>query len=266
MPQLYLILGVVTLLLGNLKDLFSSIKIGEQNKKLIRWGLVGVVIYCVYKIIVHNLNKTNALSDVHGSLAVELHTAIYSQAFNLKIWGLGSWHVGNGDEQAVLAISERITNYTQVAKFYKDLYEIDLYTDLEKILDSDQIAQFNANLQRNTGEQITTVGGVASVQTPKPPAVSSAVYCNASGKVNIRSANDSNKVLYQVDKNTTYYTVFGKGSGYVGDFVRERKITIAGVPYTAWEVDIPYEKQVGLVNLNYGLNGLIVKEFAYIKA
>ncbi len=263
MPQLYLVLAVASLLLGNLKDLFSSIKVGDDTKKIIRWGLIGVVIYSIYKIIAHNINKTNALSDVNGSLAVELHTALYSQAINVHIPLLGDYHIGNGDEQAVLAISERITNYSQVAKFYKDLYGVDLYTELEKVLDSSEIAQFNANLQRNTGEEITKEG---AIKTPKPPAVGAYVYCSAAGNVNIRSAADPNKVLYQVNNKTTYYTVFGKGQGYVGDFVKERKITISGKTYTAWEVDIPYEKQIGMVDLNYGLNGLIVKEFAYIKA
>ena len=101
MPQLYLILAVSSLILGNLKDLFSSITISDQTKKLIRWGLIGVVLYSIWKIIQHNVNKTNALGDKNGTLAIQLHEAIYSQAFSLNIWGLGSYHLGNGDEAEI---------------------------------------------------------------------------------------------------------------------------------------------------------------------
>lgn len=266
MPQLYLILAVASLVLGNLKDLFSSIKVGDDAKKLIRWGLIGVILYTLWKIIAHNINKTNALADENGNLAIQLHEAIYSQAVNFSVWGLGNWHIGNGDESAILAISERIKDLTEVAKFYKDLYGIDLFVDIAKVLDPEELNTFKENVSKVSGG--TSNSGIESVVSTKTPAKGSPVYCNASGMVNIRSADDSNKVLYQVNSQTTYYSVFGKGKGYVGDFVRERKITIAGVPYTAWEVDIPYEKQfgVGIIGINYGLNGLIVKEFAYIKA
>lgn len=264
MPQLYLAVAVISLLLGKLKDLFATIKVSDETKKLIRWGLIGLGLYFVYKIIAHEVNKKNALGDVNGSMAVELHSAIYSQAINLHVPFLGDYHIGNGDEAAILAISERIKDYSQIASFYKDLYGFDLYADLEKVLTSDELATFNANIQKNKAGTTPT----PSKPNTTPPKTSTnstnvgkAVYCTKSSDVNIRSAKDPSKILYKVNNLTTYYGEFGKDKGYVGDFILERKIVVSGVTYSAYEIDIPYEKQ----GLSFGLNGLIVKDFARIK-
>ena len=262
MPQIYLLLFIVTSVLGKFKELFKGVKIAPETKKFIRFGLIGLAAYFLYKIISHAMNKTNALSDKDGALAVELHNAIYYQATNFHVPFFGDFHIGNGDEAACLLISERITDYNKTAKFYKDLYDVDLFADLEKILSSEELAKFSENVQRkNTSdtEVVTTTnppkksGNVTLIGKP--------VYCTNSEKVNIRSAAEPAKILYSVTNKETYYSEFGKAAGYVGNYVKERKITVNNVVYDAFEIDIPFEKQ----GFNFGLNGLIVKKFSTVK-
>jgi hypothetical protein len=262
MPQIYLVLAVLSIILGKFKDIFSLVNLSDDTKKIIKWLLYGVVLYYVYKLIQHQTNKDKALGDENGSLAIELHNAIYSQAFNLHVPFLGDYHIGNGDENAVLLISEKIKDVTEVSKYYKDLYGIDLYTDLVKILDSEQLATFNANVQKRGGGAISDPSNPSNPSTNptiKKLKLGDAVYCKNPNNVNIRSAKDPSKILYQVNKNTTYLMVFGKDKGYIGDFVKERNVTINGKIEACYEIDIPYSQQMDIGNINYGLNGLIAK-------
>jgi hypothetical protein len=263
MPQLYLILAVLSLLLGKLKDILSTINISEDNKKLIRYLLIGVIFYYVFKLIQHATNKSKALGDANGALAIELNNAIYSQAFNLHVPILGDFHIGNGDENAVLLISEKITDITEVAKFYKDLYDVDLFTDLVKVLDSDQLAKFNENVQARSSGVSPNPNDPTIPTFPNSKGIKAgtAMYCKTPNNVNVRSATDPTKILYQVNSSTTYLMVFGKGKGYIGDFVKERTVKINNKLYPCYEIDIPYSKQIGVWDINYGLNGLIVKDF-----
>lgn len=268
MPQLYLAVAVISLLLGKLKDLFASITVSDTNKKIIRWGLIGLLMYFLYRIIEQSVNKSKVLADVNGGIAVELHNAIYAQAMNVHVPFLGDFHIGNGDERAVLVASAKITDYNQVAKYYKTLYGLDLYADLEKILSAEEIAVFNENVQKNGGKAPNTPKnkGTTPPVNPKTTTVNSnvgrAVYCTSETDINVRNANDPSKILYKINKHSPSSDLFGFGGvGYVGDYVKTKKLTLAGKEYWAWEVDIPIAKQ----GFNYGLNGLIVSQYATFK-
>jgi len=264
MPQLYLIIAVLSLLLGKLKDLFASINLSDDVKKFIKYLLIGLLIYYVYKLITHYVNKQNALGDENGQLAVELHNAIYAQATNFHVPLFGDYHIGNGDEAAVLAISLRIKDINQVSAFYKDLYDIDLFEDLAKVLDSDELATFNKNVASvkggnlNAGDDPTNSGTTpVFVPQPLPTVIKSgvAVYCKNSGLVNVRRADDPTKIMYQVDKDS--FGQLNKPRGYVGDFVKRRTEKIKGKNIKFVEVDLPWTNQ----QLQYGLNGLIAESY-----
>lgn len=266
MPQLYIAVAVISLMLGKLKDLFASINISDTNKKVIRWGLIGLLMYFLYRIIEQSVNKSKVLADVNGGIAVELHNAIYAQAMNVHVPFLGDFHLGNGDERAVLVASAKITDYNQVAKYYKTLYGLDLYADLEKVLTAEEIAVFNENVQKKSGKapNTPTKKGTTPPVNPKTTTVNSnvgrAVYCTSETDVNVRNANDPSKVLYKINKHSPSSDLLG-GVGYVGNYVKTKKLTLGGKDYWAWEVDIPFAKQ----GFNYGLNGLIVSDYATFK-
>jgi hypothetical protein len=259
MPQLYLIIAVLSILLGKLKDIFASINLSDEVKAFIKWLLIGLLIYYVYKVITHHVNKQNALGDNNGQLAIELRNAIYSQATSLHVPFFGDYHIGNGDEAAVLAISLRIKDVSQVSAFYKDLYGVDLFEDLAKVLSPEELAQFNQNVSsvkggnQNTGDIPTTP---INIPAPLPPVVKEgvAVYCKANG-VNVRRSDDPSKIMYKVNKDS--FGEFGKPLGYVGNFVKRRTEKINGKLINFIEVDIPWQKQ----DLRYGLNGLIAESY-----
>lgn len=263
MPQLYLIIAVLSLLLGKLKDIFASVNLSDDVKKIIKWSVIGLLLWSVYKLITHYVNKQNALGDDNGQLAVELRNAIYAQATNFHVPFFGDYHIGNGDEAAVLAISTRIKDINQVSAFYKDLYDIDLFEDLAKILDSDQLAQFNKNVKAVKDGNIPDVGDEPKttgtppvfIPTPLPKVINpeTALYCRSSSKVNVRSAKDPKIIMYSVDK----YTFAEYKKGFVGDFVKRRVETINGKKINFVEVDIPWYNQ----DLRYGLNGLIAESY-----
>jgi hypothetical protein len=263
MPQLYLIVAVLSILLGKLKDIFANVSISDDAKKFIKYILIGLLIWYVYRIITHYVNKQNALGDENGKLAIELHNAIYAQATSFHVPFFGDYHIGNGDEAACLAISLRIKDVTQISSFYKDIYDTDLFTDLEKIMSTEELAQFNKNVSGVSGGNIPDTrdepknGGTTPViiQTPLPVKVAdkTRLYCKSTGKVNVRSAKDPSVIMYTVDRKTfaDYET------GYVGDFVKDRKEKINGKMIDYVEVDIPWFNQ----DLRYGLNGLIARSY-----
>lgn len=265
MPQLYLIVVVLGILIGKLKDLFAGITIPDSAKQIIKFVLWGALFYYLYKIITHYVNKQNALGDENGSLAVELNNALYSQATKVHVPFFGDYHIGNGDEAAVLAISLRIKDITQVSAFYKDLFDTDLYVDLARVLNTEELAQFNKNI---AGVKDGNLPNTKDVQNPKKPPVIATpltqvtklnvpLFCNSTSKVNLRSAKDPNTILYTVDKNS--FGEVGKPNGYVGSFVKRRteKVNGQSKPIVFIEVDIPFINQ----GFSWGLNGLIAETY-----
>lgn len=271
MPQLYIIALVIGYILTKFKELTEGFSLSENAKKYIKFALIAGGLYTLFKIISRTVNKQNALADKNGSIAVELHNAIYAQATNLHIPLFGDYHIGNADEEAILAISKRISDYAEVAKFYKQLYDFDLYADLEKVLSSEELATFNANIAERTGKAPSdeTGGNVGTSPTPTPIPktslipVGTAIYCNTKSNVNIRSANDPKKVLYTANNEITYpYSVdYFKPKGYLGDFVKRRVETINGIKYNCLQINIPYTKQGGVPLLD----GLVVENYATVK-
>lgn len=272
MPQLYIIALVIGYILTKFKELTEGFSLSENAKKYLKFALIAGGLYTLFKIISRTVNKQNALADTNGAIAVELHNAIYAQATDISIWLVGDYIFGNSDEAAILAISKRITNYPEVAKFYKQLYGYDLYVHLESCLNSDELAEFNANIAAKsatgTAPNAESGGKVGTSNTPSNVpktsllAVGTPIYCNTASNVNIRSANDPTKILYTANNATTYNLPpsYLKPKGYLGDFVKRRVEKINGKTYNCLEIDIPYEKQV----YNYGLNGLVVESYATV--
>jgi hypothetical protein len=263
MPQLYLIVAVLSLLLGKLKDIFASIQLSDDVKKIIKYALIGLLIYYVYRIITHYVNKQKALGEDNGQLAIELHNAIFPNGGDIHIPLFGEYNWDNTDEEAVLGISLKIKDINQVSAFYKDLFRgNDLYRDLASGLNPEELAKFNENIKNvkdgnleDIGDKTSNALPVLTNQTPLPPnvAVKTRLYCRSKSKVNVRSSIDPTKILYTVD----YKTFDDYETGYVGDLVKYRTEKIKGKMIDFVQVDIPWYHQ----DLRYGLDGLIAKSY-----
>lgn len=260
MPQVYLV--AVLLILGAVKDLWSSINISDNTKKYIRYGFIAIALYQVFKLIQRETNKKKALADISGGLAIELHNAIYSGAIDL--WG---YHIGNGDEAAIMQIATRIYDIDTVSSFYKNLYSTDLFSDLEKVLSTEEYQRFNVIVQqnaivaKNNPEVLQNQNGTDNTTVPQVKTVSfkagDKVYLDAklTSKLNVRDADNSAVILYQAFASDTY--VGYSGSGYIGDFVSYKNFTVNGISYKGAILDIPWTKQ----GFSFGKNGLVAIDF-----
>lgn len=256
MPQVYLV--AILLVLGAVKDLWSSVSISDDTKKYIRYAFIAFGLYQVFKLIQRETNKKKALADVSGGLAIELHNAIYSSAIDLF-----GYHIGNGDESAIMQIATRIYEIGTVSSFYKNLYSSDLFADLEKVLSSEEYQRFNVIVQQNTivaknnPEVLTGTTDVTNVTKTVVFKAGDKVYLDVklTNKLNVRDADNPSIVLYQAFASDTY--VGYSGSGYIGDFISYKNFTVNGVSYKGAIVDIPWTKQ----NFSFGKNGLVAIDF-----
>lgn len=155
----YLIIGLSTVTF--IVELFKSVKISQRTKYIIAGVVLFLVVRKFYKSYQQAQASEKALGTENGTFAVQLHEAIFSMATRLKlslpfVGELFNIHAGNGDEDGILAISKQITDYEGVAEQYKLIYGEDLTKDLAKVLNADEIGQFNANVK---APKITGGGG-----------------------------------------------------------------------------------------------------------
>lgn len=231
--QFYII--AIVLALSSLKGIFETFKLSEENKKIVKIVLIIALLYYVYKFAMEQTNKRKALDDESGQHAVELHNAIYSGAFSV----LGI-HVGNGDEEAILEVSTKITNMDEVSRWYKSLYNLDLFAELEKILSTEEFATFNRNIQAN--KPIETGGQTSSTGTSTNQGENSTVntgfvkgdkiYSNVTG-LNVRYDKNTDEVLFKAN--------IGE---YLGDFIAYTSFSLDGKTYKAVLIDVPFYKSL----------------------
>lgn len=174
-----------------LKSLIESVKLSDRTKKIL-FGAIGIyILYRLYRWYQTDKASKTALGDDIGTAAVGLHTAIYSQAVDL--WG---FHIGNGDEEKCLEIARSIkqkSDYALISTKYKEIYGTDLTKDLEKILNADQIAAFNAAIGTG-GTSGGTSGGVIVTKpainpTTGQPAIKKGDIVFTKGNYNLRSTD-----------------------------------------------------------------------------
>ncbi len=259
MPQVYLV--AILLVLGAVKDLWNSINISDNTKKYIRYAFIAFALYQVFKLIQRETNKKKALQDISGGLAIELHNAIYSGA--IDIWG---YHIGNGDESAILQIATRIYDISTVSSFYKNLYSTDLFSELEKVLSTEEYQKFNVIVQqnaivaKNNPEVLQSQNPTDNTSTPQLKISSfkagDKVYLDTklTTKLNVRDPENPSKLLYQAFSADSYV---GYGIGYIGDFIKYQDFTVNGIKYKGAVLDIPWTKQ----NFSFGQDGLVAIDF-----
>lgn len=231
MPQVLLVLLTVIPLL---KSLLESVKLSDRTKKIL-FGAIGIyILYRLYRWYQTDKASKTALGDDIGTAAVGLHTAIYSQAVDL--WG---FHIGNGDEEKCLEIARSIkqkSDYALISTKYKEIYGTDLTKDLEKILNADQIAAFNAAIGTGSTGGGTSGGVTITTPTTNPstgkPTIKKGDIVYSKGKYNLRTISPPYIVINSTingedwicDENPFYATITdidknGKKSKFTGWWV-----------------------------------------------
>lgn len=235
-----------------LKSLIESVKLSDRTKKIL-FGAIGIyILYRLYRWYQTDKASKTALGDEIGTAAVGLHTAIYAQA--VDVWG---FHIGNGDEEKCLEIARSIKNksdYVLVATKYKEIYGSDLTKDLEKILNADQIAAFNAAI--GTGGTVT-IPPVIDPTTGKP-SIKKGDIVYTKGNYNLRSTDPpysvNNSTINGEDwicYNNPYYAT-----------ITDKDKNGKEVKYSGWWVVIQQPKSRYLFTPSYfviAVNGLYKK-------
>lgn len=155
----YLLVGISVITF--IVELFKSVKISQRTKYIIAGVVLFVVVRKFYKSYEQAQASEKALGTENGTLAVQLHEAIFAQATRLKlslplVGELFNIHAGNGDESKIIEISKQITDYEGVAEQYKLIYKEDLTKDLASVLNPTEIGEFNANVK---APKVITGGG-----------------------------------------------------------------------------------------------------------
>lgn len=160
MQYLFIGISVITFIV----ELFKSVRISQRTKYIIAGVVLFVVVRKFYKSYQQSQASEKALGTENGTLAVQLHEAIFAQATRLKlslpfVGELFNIHAGNGDESKIIEISKQITDYEGVAEQYKLIYNEDLTKDLASVLNPTEIGEFNANVK---APKVITGGGGGS--------------------------------------------------------------------------------------------------------
>jgi hypothetical protein len=223
MPQI-LISGLSVLFF--ISELFKSVKLSKRAKYIIAGVLLFIVFRKAYKAYQEAQASEKALGTANGTLAVQLHEAIFSQGTRLKldvplVGELFNIHVGNGDEEKILEISKKITDYEGVAEQYKLIYNEDLTKDLAKVLDATEIGQFNANV--NASKTIPSGGGSGGTTTTptNPTGFKKGDIVYSKGGWNLRDTDSpyepEDKTVAGEDWilwNNPYYATIGNTAGW----------------------------------------------------
>lgn len=119
--------------------------------------ITGKVLSAPIKKLQENQAQNNAANDPESP-----------ESIAQDIWNFA--HTGWGgvfeDEEAIVAVGKRITDYGAVVKAYRKLYDRELDTDLQYWLDAEEYQQFKANVFANIGSE--KVDGVPRMQDRYP--------------------------------------------------------------------------------------------------
>lgn len=209
----YLLIAISTITF--IVELFKSVKISQRTKYILAGLVLFVVVRKFYKSFQQAQASEKALGTENGTFAVQLHEAIFSQATRLKlslpfVGELFNIHAGNGDESQILAISKTISDYEGVAEQYKLIYGEDLTKDLARVLNSDEIGQFNANVKAPKTNQPTVKPPVDNTATTGASKYTGKkVYAKVDG-LNVRWRENSTIILFKASKNELLGTYTGK--------------------------------------------------------